>query len=326
MKKLFSKKSGFTLVEIVIALAIFAIMASMIAQMLHLAILRRKDNLKFEKNLQEQQEQLGNNVAATEYDSDQEKDGTLDLTFGESGAKLTIDYQMFAADGTINDKYGVNYFRGNLEYGGATSGTVTDSGSEDASDPNLVAGAQADRFDTRLVGTRGINYIQVDSVTKVSDTKYTIKMKADDSGVQDDKKNYAQFTMYFNMKAILGSGETENPTMKIKSITNASVGSDECPPPNPWQKSKYNIRKSGENGVKVAVVTNGSRLKGNNIEFTVEFERAPAEEITVNSFGTNASGGKYTKYETTINGKTYSYENIYGAYGKIPAETPEPTT
>lgn len=338
MKKLFSKKSGFTLVEIVIALAVFAIMASMIAQMLNLALRRRRSNVEFEKNLQNQQETLITTKDEHKvYDTTKNKDGTLDLNFGD-GTGLSIDYQIRDANGNVGDKSGINYFIANTDYKATTSGSQTeDNNPTNPGDPNNAAGAQTDRFDTRLVGTRGINYIQINSVTKNSDTSYTIEMEVDDSTVQSDKKNYAQLTMFFGMKAVTEGNETVNPPMEIKSLTDAGVSTDFH---QQWEKPWFTVRKSGLNGVKVGVTNNSSKyLKGGTVKFTVEFERAPAEEITIDSFGSNSENGKYTTFEYKANNKTYTYDNIYGAYAKTTSgdsnnsntsdntsDTSEPTT
>ena len=50
MKRLFSKKSGFTLVEIIVAFAVFSIMASMIIQILNLTVSHQQSNRAFEEN------------------------------------------------------------------------------------------------------------------------------------------------------------------------------------------------------------------------------------------------------------------------------------
>lgn len=302
MKRLFSKKSGFTLVEIVIALAIFAIMASMIAQMLNLAIRRRRSNVDFEKNLQNQQETLITTKDSNKkFDETKTNDGTLDLKFGEDGTQLTINYQLRSADGTVGDKSGVNYFVGNMDYNGSTSGSVTETDpTEDPDDPNNAVGPQTARFDTRIIGTKGINYIQVNSVTKVSDKEYTIEVTADDSTVQKDKKDFAQFTMFFGK---------ESEGLKIKSY---SVNG------NP---DGLTVRKSGERGMKIAVTEKNKSLN-QTVKFTVEFEETPAEDITPNSFGSNVMGGKYTPYTVSTATKTYIYDNLYGAFAKPENDDP----
>lgn len=306
MKRLFSKKSGFTLVEIVIAMAIFAIMASMIAQMLNLTIRRRNSNSKFEEDLQTQQETLIAKGKDTTYDETKEDDGTLDLKFGEDGAELSINFQLKSADGTVGEKGGVNYFVGNMDYNGSGSGSVTEEDPPETEDDiNNAAGPQSSRFDSRLVGTKGIKNIQVNSVTKVNDTTYTLEVIADDSTVQSDKKDFAQYTLMF-------AKETDDLRITRFSVDGSPDG--------------LTVRKSGMHGIKIAVTTKGKSLK-QTVKFTVEFDRAPTEEVTPNSFGTNAASGKYTPYVYTTGTKTYVYDNIYGAFLKSSSTPPStPTT
>ena len=58
MKRIFSKRSGFTLVEIIVAFAIFAIMMSMIMQILQLSVSQRRANNEFAKDTATQKEAL----------------------------------------------------------------------------------------------------------------------------------------------------------------------------------------------------------------------------------------------------------------------------
>lgn len=70
MKKL-SKKSGFTLVECVVAMAILAIMTLMLAMMMNIIVHLRSDNQKVEEGVDEQVEYLVNeqNVATEKIDN-----------------------------------------------------------------------------------------------------------------------------------------------------------------------------------------------------------------------------------------------------------------
>lgn len=300
MKRLFSKKSGFTLVEIVIALAIFAIMASMIAQMLNLTIQRRKSNTQFERSLQEQQENLiATKGTNTVYDEEKDEDGTLNLKFGDDGAELTIKYQLRSADGTVGDKNGVNYFVGDMDYNGANDGSVTeDDPLESEDDVNNQVGPQSGRFDSRLEGTKGLSYIQINSITKNSDTQYTVEVIADDSTVQSDKRDFGQYTLFFDKKG----GDVRITKLEATSTPDGLT-----------------VRKSGSNGVKVAVNKKDKSLN-QTVKFTVTFNKAPSEALTPNSFGSNASSGKYNRfsYGSTV------YENIYGAYIKTNPSNPNP--
>lgn len=58
LRKLCSKRSGFTLVEIIVAVAIFAIMSTMVAQVLQLSVKARQSNKEYGEDLARQEEQL----------------------------------------------------------------------------------------------------------------------------------------------------------------------------------------------------------------------------------------------------------------------------
>lgn len=278
MKKLFSKKSGFTLVEIVVALAIFAIFASFIAQVVSLAIQRKNSNLEFEKNVQIQQELLVANDKNTDSFTAAEADGELNLKFDGLDA-MKINYQLKSAEGNANDKYGINYFVGDINYDvvliGGTQGVENNTPGG-----NNGSGTQNSRFDTRITGSKGIQYIKVEGVAKNSPTSYTITVRADNSGMMDDVKKYGTYSLYF-------------PNAKIKNVTGSgSSGPD--------------VRQAGDTAVKVSSWNYGSITQ--SVTFTVEFETAPTAEITVDSFGSNGSYGKYTPFNGNV--------NIFGAYAK----------
>lgn len=274
MKRLFSKKSGFTLVEIVVALAIFAIFASFIAQIVSLTIQRRTNNYEFDKKVQLQQELLIANEKNTDSFAEADADGELSLKFGDLD-EMKINYQLKSAEGNANDAYGINYFVGDINYDIALSGGEQ-IGNANAGGDNGWGGSQNSRFDTRITGSSGIQYIQVHNVTKNSPTSYTITVRADDSGVNEDIKKYATYTLFF-------------PNTVIKNVS-SNGGPD--------------VRRSGETGVKITTCITGQISSA--VTFTVEFEQEPKSEITVNSFGSNGSYGKYNPFNGNV--------NIFGAY------------
>ncbi len=293
--KQFKKKGGFTLVEIIIAFAIFAIMASMIVQVLNLTINRRQSNNDFQKDMENQEQNLYAKKPETSYDSSTSKDGSIILNFGDTS--MTVDYQLKSAkDGVTNEKAGINYLVGDVNYDVELEGSFTEG---DEEDPNKSAGSQTDRFDARITGTRGISAINVNSVVKVDPQTYTITVQADTSGVQDDNKDYAQFSMYFG---------AASEGLVIEQFTAAAP-------------TGLTVRKSGERGVKVGVIQKSTSLN-QPVTFTVKFNKAPAEELTVNSFGANSVGGKYTAYSTSSGGKTYIYTNLYGVFPKTTPAAP----
>lgn len=306
MKRLFSKKSGFTLVEIIVAFAVFSIMASMIIQILNLTVSHQQSNRAFEEKLNAQEKTLIAKDKNLTYDETKSNDGTLSLKFKDKEGHdmpMDINYQLRSADGSVGDKSGINYFVGNMVYDDQNGEVVyiPDQPTGDPNDPSEIGGGtQASRFDTCLTGTRGINFIEVHSVLKLDSNKYRIRVSADTSTMQSDNRKYAQFTMYMGRS-------TDG--LKIEKLTvddNAGLA----------------VRTSGVNGVRIGTRTewgNVTSLSADKIvEFTVEFDREPAATLTRDSFGSNSADGKYSKYMATT-------PNIYGAYEKT-TPTPTPTT
>lgn len=325
MKKLFSKKSGFTLVEIVIALAVFAIMASMIAQMLNLAVRRRRSNLDFEKNLQNQEETLITNPKSEEYEKDKDKDGTLKLDFKDQDGKkmpMDLDYQLRSADGTLSDKSGVNYFKGKLSYDG-TNGQVEyipDKPGENPTDPSDTGGSsQMSRFDTRITGTKGISSVMVSYTYSEADDEYTFTVTVTDSGVSSAIKSHSQVTLFF------GEGKAGAPLLEVAEVNGGTKNTDDL---------KY-AKICGVNGVNIHCKNdNGFGGSSGAVSFKVKF-KTKLEDPNSIAFGVNASGaGTSQTYTMYKDDKGKEYPNIYGAYAKPttpenpadPADLATPTT
>lgn len=322
MKKKFKKKGGFTLVEIVVAFAVFSIMAVMICQILNLTIERRKSNDKFEAEIAEQEKNLIAKGKTYDYDTTHGIDGTLSLKFNELSDPMTVNYQLRNADGTVGATDGINYFVGQIDYAAnGESFEITPPGG-DISGGNPTAGPQSSRFDTRIAGMKGFNYIEIKSVTKITPQKYKISVCADSSTMQADNLDYAQFTLFIGKKS------------EGIEITKLLVDDD----------AGFSVRRSGDNGVRVGVKPKGDHSAANKhmtpsavATFTVELNKVPSEEITKKSFGGH-DDGKYTKFSQNIansdgTSQTVTYDNIYGAYTSTPDpapvtsdETGEPTT
>ncbi len=315
MKKLFSKKSGFTLVEIVIALAVFAIMSSMIAQMLNLAIRRRKSNVEFEKNLQNQEETLVTNEKKDKYDNSQEKDGTLSLQFKDKDGKnmpMDLDYQLRSADGTLGDKSGVNYFKGNLNYDGENGEVVyiPDNPGENPTDPDDIGGSsQMSRFDTRITGTKGISSVKVDYTYDSANDEYSFTVTVNDSNVSSALKSHSQVTLFF------GEGKSGASLLEVKEVNGGTKNTDTL---------KY-AKICGLNGVNVHC--SGSGFGSNPVTFKVKFKTKLDDPNSI-AFGSNSSGaGTSQTYAPYKDDKGKEYANIYGAYGKDTSDqTSTPTT
>ena len=214
LKRFYSKRSGFTLVEIIIAFAVFAIMASMICQLLNLSVRARQYNNKYQLELESQQRRL--NLIEKSSDDFKETQGTIHLEFA-NGTVVDLPYDRFSAmlDSDF-DGEGLNYFISNVDYqsdgefspGGNLGGSNGGTGSSNT-------GSQMSRMDTRITGTGGIAGITIGNVIKDTHTyaandpfaipeghtRYFIECiasaGADPQTLMDEDIPYSQYRLYF---------------------------------------------------------------------------------------------------------------------------------
>ncbi|MDE6729000.1 MAG: prepilin-type N-terminal cleavage/methylation domain-containing protein [Oscillospiraceae bacterium] len=303
MKRLFSKKSGFTLVEIIIAFAIFAIMASMIIQVLHLTIRRKEQNHKYEQTIASQEQMLIAKGKTLVYDSSAAADGTLSLQLKDKDGQnmpMDLNYQLRSSDGTVNDKNGLNYIVGNMTYDEA-NGEITYTPSEDhnnsGSDPNDIGGgSQMDRFDTRITATRGITSIKIAWVYNSANDEYTVTVTVDDSNVADVLKSHSQVTLNF------GEGVAGGKLVEVKEVNGGSKSQDSLKVAKPC----------GKYGVNINCNNSSNGFANNPVIFTVKLK----EKVNNLDFGDNTNGGIFTPYKGNA--------NIYGAYEKPTTSTSTP--
>lgn len=213
MKKILSKRSGFTLVEIVVAFAVFAIMAAMILQVLNLVMYEKQNNNKYAQELQTQQLLIYKNGRTDEY---QEVDGVTNpqLSFafqnesGDDQGVFNINYQAKYAHGTDEEGNDRTYDDGLAYYvgpGSSGSGGGSPLPGEGMNVGNANAGAQLERMDTRITGTAGFSEINVYRVIKDESytgpgVRYFFEVSANGSNMTNEMVPYAQYKMYFYMK------------------------------------------------------------------------------------------------------------------------------
>ncbi len=270
LKRIFSKKSGFTLVEIIIAFAVFAIMSAMILQILNVVAFQRKSNTELSETIDEQEQYLIEHNK-NPFDAGAAMDGTLSFDFG-AGGKFDVSYQMNGATET-GEVDGLAYFVSDKAVN--TTPPDDDDDDDDNDDFNDNGGSQMDRFNTRLTGTRGFEYIKVAQVKKVREENYlgkTVYVYAFDL-VANASANmlatdvpYANYRLYFytksgsvapiafanylndaNPTADLGSIGSKSP---IKSWTGATKSS-------PDTYNVYTASITSTNGIRI-----GSPFKG----------------------------------------------------------------
>lgn len=342
MKKLFSKRSGFTLVEVLVAFVIFAIMAAMVMQIIRLAIAQRGSNYEFEQELNKDEELYVKSGMDTTYDAGN-KTGELTFDFsGSSGPTMSIDYELKGSDGT-NSPEGLNYVVGNVDYsasGNKAPGSV-DPGSSSSS------GSQSSRYDTRITGTKGITSINIYDIfedTSFSSPegyhRYIFNMSVDGDKMAAEDVKYAQIKLYlYSTEVDATKSAVEYTDTKGKKYTKTvyktanvieagyvqgSVSNYDSSKLTSTRVGEYNVERLTGNGIRIGTPFSGSGTPF-KMSSMIYFYVVTDTEISTatNSFGDNAenvTGSAVSTYEAypiyDDDGKktTDTSVNIYGAY------------
>lgn len=300
MKRIFSKKSGFTLVEIIIAFAVFAIMALMLVQVLNLSINQKNANQRFEKGMQEQEEVFIAKGKKWEVESTDDGSKPLngDIKFNfidqndvDISADYSYQYQLKSAYGDPGELGGLHYFVADgVNYDEDLDVTWTEDGGDDSDPENpddIGGGTQASRFDTRITGTKGISSVTIDYSYDSANDEYTFTVTVFDSGVDESIKSHSQVSLFF------GEDKAGGKLATIKEIEGGTKSMDSL---------KY-VKKCGLNGVNIHCKSDNG-FGGSSVTFKVKLN----EKLSSLGFGENASGNTYGIYE--------GYVNIFGAYAK----------
>lgn len=269
-------------------------MAAMLVQIFNLTVNSRKRNDEFQKNLANQEQNLYAKAKDTTYDSAASADGQLDLNFSDTS--MTINYQYKNNNDSFADvKAGINYFTGELDYDGEIGGTESPLPGANTSNPEDQPGSILNRYDARITGTKGLQQIQVNSITPGATTgEYTVVVNiTKGSGVSADYDKLAQVSFFFG---------SSSDGYKILSVNSNFAGNGE-----------RLVKKTGLNGVNIHC--DGSGTLG-SVTFTIKLNKALPADFGINSFGKDVTNGIYTKISNDA-------ENIYGAY-PIAGATPAP--
>lgn len=348
MKRIFSKRSGFTLVEIIVAFAVFAIMSTMILSMVQLTVKQRNVNNQLANNIINDNEYLAGHYIgdADDFDTTEAISGTFKLDFGgTTDVVAEMDYQMRSNPDYTNEAGGINYFVGDTKYTGAEE--IEDN----ENDPIEGFGNQQDsRYETWICGTRGIEYIKIWEVTK--DTTYTgqgaryfFKTSASGSTIDAEYKPYAQYRISFKMPTYktIERKEDDGHTYEYKIKYNAEIldygyySTSLTDAADPWlphtghipsstsTHNRYLVEKTSPHTIHITSpfrTTKANAYPMNAAQcstFWVVFKEDP--QLTVNSFGANGTvdgtGVKYTNYPIYKEDGSESGEynlNIYGAH------------
>lgn len=335
IKRIFSKRSGFTLVEILVAFAIFTIMMSMIMQILQLSVAARQQNTEMSRQRAAQEEQLilGKNY---EFDEDAGETGKVGLKFDEDH-EFELDYQIKGTDDD-NPAEGLNYFIGDVDYDAAPVGA-------DPKKKGTQSGSQMSKYDTRITGTADIGDIKL-KVENNGGGRYTFTLEADATdNVSSEMQKYTQIRLYFYNDSKTYSDVNEYVDGYVETAEKKENGPDpediktykKCSVPvtaskvelvggnsitdrisrdsNDWGSEKRILLQGLGNSVRISYY-GGNTFTGTAIKFYVEFDEDPG--LTSASFGDNgtSNGGyvTYSKYTVTDDEDNETEENnIYGA-------------
>lgn len=265
IRRLLSKRSGFTLVEIIVAFAVFAIMTTMIVQILNMISQQRRSNFEYANQIDEQEHYLVTHDKLG-YNDANSNNGTLSLDFGED-KRLIVDYQMYGASPT-GEVDGLAYYVSKEGKRDENSSGGDDPDDPDDEDDNT--GAQTDRMRVRIAGTRGFDFISVNKVELVGkdgsgNATYSFDLCASANGMRTDDIPYAMYRLYFYKD---GNQSTEH--AKILSATyvgtGAAVGTN-------WQTSSpdptgnpFVVVRTGDNGIVVSTPFKASASNGGSTQ------------------------------------------------------------
>lgn len=350
MKRILSKRSGFTLIEIIVAFAIFAIMSTMLTSMVQLTLAQRNSNKEFQDAIERDTTFLAAHYItdADAYGTDETASGTFNLEFSD-GSKYSMDYAI-RNTGDSGDQ-GLNYFVGDTAYTGL-------EGLEDEDDDgeSILGGmGQTSRYDVRIAGTKNMAYVQVYKVVKDESysgagARYFIEVAASgtDDTVPEDEVRYCSYRLIFRDDDQFHyidkteDGTTyrycvpKDVTIKEWGYVNDTdlvwdsdcVAADEHIPKSSATYNKYEVIQTSDNTLRIAPPvgsSGGYALEGSVVtRIWVVFNTDPG--LTTTSFGANGTKtdgstppdgwSGVTRYKNyVINEATGKVNpNVYGAF------------
>lgn len=340
MKKLLSKKNGFTLVEILVAFVIFAIMSAMVMSVVRLAVQERNANNEFARELSHQEENLVRKDKIYKYDSADTTlpAGTMSFAFqnedGDAAGTASFGYQAHSTDdeGATNIYEGLNYFIGDVEY---SNKPVDD-------DDNKYNGAsQAGRYDTRITGTKGFMYVKVVEAKKDSTyggpgVRYLFETAVIPDTTDSISLKFAQYKLFmkdttqFTTQTVTRSDGKDYNVQIPKAASIVSAGYINSVTLDPTRCST--TREDNVNAYRLTVLRNGGIQIGYDFSnggscrdfsknsgfsrFYIIFSEDP--HITAGSFGSNGtSSGTAYEYDAFVDADGNTQPNIYGAYDYV---------
>lgn len=210
MKKLINKR-GFTIIEVLVAFVIFAIMAAMVSVIIAGTNQAKRENIELEDEIMKQEQKYYLNTHEMKYDASK-KAGTLDFNFNgkdSSTMNVSVDYNIADPNAPTDDnQIALAYF-------------VADGIYQETNKPNkenAAPGSVTSKLDTRVYGSNGIDRVTLKLTKDESYTgtgyRYFIKSMATYSGL-DQVKWFAQYRIIFPSK-ILDYGYTDQKDNPLK--------------------------------------------------------------------------------------------------------------
>ena len=277
-KLLCRKKKGFTLVECVVAMGVFAVMAAMIMQMLAISIMKYRVNHNLQQDMDKQISDIISENALVERE-------TMDFAMrfilsGGTGSGINVNINDVkvnkAPAGEGDNRLEINNFEGEIE-------APDDDGSN-----NDVGGAGMVKDTDHVYGTKGIKRIYIDSVES-------------ENAENGNKVITLGITIYDNDKVLAGS---ESSSVKI-SLPKSAV---EVSFPNADNRLKPTILSGNTFRVYLAS-PNNSAESYNKVE--VRFELTPEDyEDDYESFAQFFMGRTGTDSSVTF----YENPEVPGVY------------
>lgn len=294
MLKKFRSKRGFTIVEVMVAFVIFAIMAAMVSTILQQTLLAKQDNTDLEEEItvQENTYYRSKQVKNGEYDSSDNHSMTLDFVDKTGASVSTIPLNFSIGDPNAEDadnEITLNYIQGDLDY------SVKPKSDPKPSNPTGENGGSVQsRLSSSIYGSSDISYISlymVKAPEERSDGKnrYFVAMQTGASAyLSDFYKSYAVINITFPSGiSVLGTGKvsakktasTDNP-YEFNALTSAKAG--------------YEVTIPNKNTIRVASTIHADDSAGSIMDPSFgEFGFYVDLSTTLDSYKNNDAGDTY---------------------------------
>lgn len=327
IRKLRSKR-GFTIVEVLVAFVIFAIMAAMVSTIITQMNRAKMENKRVSDEIVDQKEVYYLKDHKREY-KDSEKEGTLTFNF-EGTSPLNIDYSVGDPNDPADDNIlALEYFVGDVNY------SLVNKGDEDNPPPS--SGSVTERLDSRIYGSNGIDSIDVeikrDTGYSGDGYRYFIGSMASFSGL-DQQKWFAQYRFIFPSK-ILDFGYTDQSDTPTSTTGKLEANLYDFEVYSPYSRTLRVASKQTSSATSPAAINNGYIYYYVVLEESLESVDAGLDcnkifgysdsAQTASSTGSSYKFTPYVEVETEEDGSTTTttHPNIFGAFPAKDAEDSE---